>query len=159
MEAFRRLAKRLVTSPVMTKEDRQVVKDILFTMSLDRASFEDLDQKWQGQIESEANVLYLQSVYRDKWQEKQFEYDEEESGILIDDVPAYGSSGKKITGKEVKAHLAVHPDLAVKRRELYMYTSLFKDIQSLVKFVFDRNQKLENVNVNYRREIKTDERT
>lgn len=159
MDSYMRLAKRIVSSPIMTAEDRQVVKDILFNLSLDAKSYTDMNTKWEGQQSIEADVLYLLGEYRDKWQENQFRYEEEEAGIMIDDVPSVGPTGKKTTVKETKAYIAVNPDLAVLRRELYQYSSLFQDIQNLVKYVFARNDKLDNINVNYRRELKADERS
>jgi len=158
MESFTRIVKLILTSPVLDKSDRQVVKGVVYSFQLDISSMEDMHMKWTRQIEIECDALYLLGTYRKLKDEAQIDFDEAEGSAILDDIPPISDTGSKTTVHQAKAYLAVHPELAVGRRRLLEIKDLFENIESLVRIVFARNKKLENLNVDFRRELKSDER-
>lgn len=149
------LVRLLISSPFMESQDRLVVKGVVYKLNLDSTNLEDINDKIKGQVELEAKVSYLLGVYRTKVNELQFDLEEEESAKQ-QELPDKDIGGYRITDKEKKARIAVDPDVALLRRRVASLQSLYQDLQNLYRIVFNRNEKLTNLCVNYRRELKVD---
>lgn len=154
---LKRLVLRLAKNEFLAPEDRSVVKDVVYALILDTETVEDVNEKLKGQVRLEADMVYLMGVYRDLKNEFTYELEEEEGHVLLD-TPRRNDDGYKTSAKELKAHSVTNPEVAVKRRRLASVTSLYESLQLLWKIVFARNEKLEQLSVNYRKELKADER-
>jgi hypothetical protein len=152
---FQRLVKFLIENEFLETEDRLVIKDVVYKLELDLETFEDVNEKIKGQIKIEADLVYLLGKYRDACADLRFDVDEEEADVFLK-TPKRNEDGYRTSGQELKAYQTADPEVAIKRRRLQQAESLYESLQLLCRVVFARNSKLEQLSVNYRKEIQTD---
>lgn len=155
MDALQRLVQYIVKHDFLETEDRPVVKEVIYKLELDLETFEEVNEKLKGQIKLEADMVYLLGKYRDICNDLKIELDEEEATVFLD-APKRNDEGYKTSAKEFKAYQLAHPEIAVKRRRLVAVESLLATLTLLSKVVFARNDKLEQLSVNYRKELAAD---
>jgi len=155
MKAFIRLANEIINNEYLEEVDRLVVKQLVYRLKLDLSQFEEVNEKIKGQMELEADLVYLLSKYRKLTDERKFELEEQEAEVLLD-VPHRNPDGYKTGAKEFRAHQLLDPNVAVERRRNSLAAALYHDLQNLSAMVFGRNKKLNELSVNYRKEMAAD---
>jgi len=156
MPSFQRLVKFIIENEFLESEDRSVIKEVIYKLELDLTTFEEVGDKIKGQIKIEADIAYLLGRYRDKVNEMRIELEEEEAHVFLE-VPKRNEDGYKTSSREFKAYQFSNPEIAIKRRRFVVLESLFDSLQLLCRIVFARNDKLKELSINYRREMKIDE--
>jgi hypothetical protein len=150
---YRLLARQIISNEVLAAEDRTVIKEVVYALDLSGDhSLSDVNDKWVYQQRMEANIIYLLSRYEKAVGRAEAELDEAEAVVELDmpkEIP-------KTAGAR-KAHIRLDPDVAVHRHRVMLAKELHSDLDRLAKTVFRRDKKLENLNVNYRREQTADE--
>lgn len=155
MEALKRLVQYAVHHESLDPDDRPSIKDVIFQLALDLDTVEEVNEKFKGQIKLEADMVYLLGKYRDKCNDLKIELEEEEASVFLD-APKRNDEGFKTSTREFKAYQLTNPEIAVKRRRLAACESLLSSLVLLSKVVFARNDKLEQLSVNYRKELAAD---
>lgn len=155
MGSFERLLAEVSSNASVDSVDVSVLSEIVCYLTLHDLRPEDINEELSNQISIEANITYLVSKYKQKLEEKEFEYETTEANILLD-APKRNEEGYKAGPKEVKAYLDSNPELAVKRWDLISYKNLYNTLYSINKIVFLRYDKIKELSTNYRHELKSD---
>jgi hypothetical protein len=153
---FQQLARLILESPYVDPEDRLVLKQVVYRLKLYATNLEDINDKIKGQIEIEAAISYMSGKYLQKMNDAQAEMEEIEA-TKLSQMPDKTDIGYKVTEKERKTLLAIDPDTAIARKRFSEKQTLYKNLQSILKIVFKRDDKINNLCVNYRKELKLDQ--
>lgn len=157
--SYKQLAQLIMNSPHFDEEHRPDLKRVVYRLSLDRVdNVEHVNAKIKGQMEMEATMVFLVGHYRGI----QYELDndiEREEGLATLDVPTKTADGYKTTAKQAKAQVLANEEVAVLRMKLSPLKSLVMDLENIFTLVLKRNQKLEQLSINYRREQNIDDRS
>lgn len=150
---YRLLVRQLVSNELLASEDRAVVKEIAYALDLQGdPTLGDVNSKWIDQQRIEASMVYLLNTYERIVDKAESELEEIEATARLD-IPK-GVAGN---AEERKAYVRLDPNVAVHKDRVVNAKSLHKDLDRLAKTVFRRDKKLENLTVNYRRELQSDE--
>lgn len=157
--SFQLLVGLILENEYLDPSDRQTVKDIIYGLNLTSdGSFDDINNKWEMQIELETLIVYLVRKYTKVLAGVSKEHDDmfADKRLSVDD---YSSAGKKYTAEDKKSLVRLDPDLNVLIDRSLNINLLVQDLQDVMRIVFGRNQKLDHLTVNYRRELANDGRS
>jgi len=157
-EWFLPLMARIIRNPSLDSDDRPWVKKLIDSLNVaKRKDFEQIDDMWEHQMKMEAIMVYLLGKYGDQYEDADDLLGEIESTFKVDIPIKDPESGYKRTKDDIDSILLQNEEVREAREAKRSNKSLNNDMQYLSKLVFGRNQKLENLTVNYRRMIAADE--
>lgn len=137
--------------------DRSVLKEVVYALDVQGdPTLVDINSKWVMQQRIEANMIYLSVKYEKRLAKQERIVDEVEAASYLD-LPDRRGDDKKYTLDDKKYLIRVEPDVAVAKDALIEIRDLVNLLNKLSRTVFGRNQKLDHLGVNYRREIQADE--
>jgi hypothetical protein len=152
---FTYLAKRLIGSTRLDAQDRAVVKNVVYALDLDgQPDLSSMDEKWQKQMRMEASMVYLIGRYTDYLQAAEGNLEATESNVRLQVPDKDPTTQKKYNKEDRDAVLSINEEVLQHRSDRDAIKSLHRDLTNLMKIVIGRNQKLENLSVNYRRDRK-----
>jgi hypothetical protein len=163
---YKLLVRQILTNSLLTSEDRQVVKDIVYGLDLTgEDSLTDVNDKWVIQQRLEASIIYLLCKYEKAVGRAEAVMDGVTSGLEEVEASARLDTPKEYSNAESrKAYVRLDPDVAVHKlrvneakQAILEAKELYNDIDRLAKTVFRRDKKIENMNVNVRRQMTADE--
>lgn len=153
---YKLLVAQIIGNDYLEAKDRQVLKDVVYALDLQgEGTLIDVNQQWITQQRIEANMVYLTSKYEAMVIQAERAGDEVESALYLD-LPATREDGKRCTAEDRKRLLRLEPDVAVAKHKVVELQILTNALSKLSRTVFGRNQKLEQLGVNYRRELSSD---
>lgn len=149
-------AARVLNSGYLDRSDHCVVERVAYALSLDGPGvLDDVNTKTKMQMDIEADVIYLVGVYSDKLARYESALERMEAVKRLD-IPERSASDKKHSVADQAAILTINSDVQKLRVKRNGAKSLSKDIDRLAKIVFGRNDKLNLLTINYRRELAAD---
>ena len=163
---YKLLVRQILTNSQLTSEDRQVVKDIVYGLDLTgEDSLTDVNDKWIIQQRLEASIIYLLCKYEKAVGRSEAILEGIMSGLEEVESVARLDMPKDYSNVESrKAYVRLDPDVAVHKgrvleakQAILEAKELYSDIDRLAKTVFRRDKKIENMNVNVRRQMVADE--
>jgi hypothetical protein len=153
---YQLVVKHALQNEYLEAVDRSVLKELVYALDLQGdPTLVDINTKWVMQQRMEANMIYL-SVKYEKLQAKQEGNVPEVEAACYLNLPDKREDGKKYTLDDKKQLVKVEPDLAVAKHRQRELKDLVNLLGKLSRTVFGRNQKLDHLGVNYRREILSD---
>jgi len=156
--SYKNLAQLIMDAAHFEEEHRPDLKKVVYRLSLDSVdNIENVNEKIKSQMEMEATMVFLLGYYRGC----QFELDndiEREENLAVLDTPSKNEDGYKLSAKQFRASYLANQDVAVLRMRLSPLKSLVMNLDNLFTIVIKRNQKLEQLSINYRREQNIDDR-
>lgn len=141
----------------LDSSDRPVLKEVVYALDLlGDPTLVDINMKWVAQQRIEASMIYLTAKY-EKIRDKQEGVAEEVEAASYLNLPDKREDDKRYTLDDKKHLVKVEPDVAVAKDKLRELKALANLLSKLSRTVFGRNQKLDHLGVNIRREIQADE--
>lgn len=138
-------------------EDRLLLKEVVNGLDLlTPQALQDMSQRWQVQQRLEADVIYLLTKY-ESLAARQERFVEEVEAAEFLTLPDKKSDGRKYTVEDKKHLLKISDTVKACEQTLLDTQELSSLMNKLSKTVFGRNQKLDHMGVNYRRELSFDE--
>lgn len=154
-QSFRRLIALIMESPYFKTEHISIIKAVCLKLNLQSSSLQHINKKIQDQIEIEADIIYLLGKYRVEYYETLCLY-EEVSGCSLAKVPSATDEGFRRNIKEITALVDSDPDVAVLKNKYLGMKSLYKDLQNIFQIILARNENLNHLSNNYRKELTVD---
>lgn len=146
-----------VKNPCLAAEDRAVLKEVIHGLDIQNSdTLLDVNDKWSIQQRMEANLIYLLVKY-ESFAAKQEGFVEEVEAAEYLSLPDSRQDGKKYTVEEKKQLVKVEPTVTTAKQMLLEAQELASLVNKLSRTVFGRNQKLDHMGVNYRRELSYNE--
>lgn len=156
-EGYQLVVKLAAQNDHLEAVDRPVLKRIVYALDLQGDStLADVNSKWVMQQRIEADVIYLSTKYEKKAARQERISDEVEAACYLS-LPDKRDDGKKYTLDDKKHLIKIEPEVAVAKDTLIEVKDLVNLLGKLSRTVFGRNQKIDHMGVNYRREISADE--
>lgn len=154
--SYELVVQRIVKSEYLKENDHVVIERITYALSLDGpAELTDIDTKIKMQMDIEADIIYLLGEYEDLLYRYDDMLDRIEAARRLD-LPDRDGNDRKYNEADRAALLTINQDVQKLRAKQHGAKSLSRDIDRLAKIVFRRNDKLDLLTVNYRREIAAD---
>lgn len=156
-EGYRLVVKLALQNDHLEATDRPVLKRVVYALDLQGdPTLVDINSKWVMQQRIEADMIYLSTKYEKKAAKQDRATDEIEAACYLD-LPTAREDGKKYTLDDKKHLIKVEPEVAVAKDAQIEIKDLVNLLSKLSRTVFGRNQKIDHMGVNYRREISADE--
>lgn len=156
-DGYRLLAALAIQNDYLDSADRATLKEVVYSLDLQgNPTLGDINQKWIWQQRIEAGIIYLVAKYEGRLFQQERAVPELEAAAYLD-LPDSREDGKKYTVEDKKQLLKVDPDVAVAVMKLNGLKELVGLFNKILRSVFGRNQKLDHLGVNYRRELQADE--
>jgi len=151
------IVKLAVRNEQLDSEDRVVLKEVVNGLDITSPqAFLDMNQRWTIQQRLEASMIYLLTKYESR-AAKQERFTEEVEAAEFLSLPEKKSDGKRYTVEDKKSLLKLEDTVRTCNKTLLDTQELSNLMNKLAKSVFGRNQKLDHMGVNYRRELSCDE--
>lgn len=155
-ESFKLIYEQIVLNKHLKSKDRKVVKEVYNDMDLNSySSLAALNEIERDQLRMEARCAYLVSVYTDHAESQESDSDYIEANAQLS-LPEKGPDGKKYLAADRDALLTTNDMVTEARQAKREAKALLRDISKMSKMVDNRNQKIENLQVNHRREMAQD---
>lgn len=158
MNGLKLLEQAIREHPHLKLEDHRVVTDVCSKLHLS----DDLgmiNESFRWQVELEAAAVYLKSRYGSIVNRLESSLTEYQSGKFVEMGPR-DEEGLKWTAKAKEQWiLATDPHYAAKLDVFKESARLLDLIKGLSDIVFGRDRKLEQLSINYRREVQADTRS
>lgn len=154
------LEKHILSHKMLKLEDNAVISQVCYQIRIEDDPGK-INEYHRTQVGSEAAMVYLTSKYG----ELVVRLKKKRDSYLIQKSLELGSTneidGKKWTSKKAKQEwiLMTDPDFALLAEKVDDAANLASLVQGLFTIVFGRNDKLEQLSINYRREAEIDRRT
>jgi len=155
--SFLQLAELIDTNDLFNKDHCEMLYTLVYSLSLDGVdNITDINSMFINQVELETIVVFLVGYYNNKLAKHNVISDYTYANTLLDVPEKPNNSLRKYTVDEKKSLTKLNRD--VHRNELTkaLLSELVKTLESLQRIVFYRNKKLENLTINYRREVESD---
>jgi len=163
---YKLLVRQVLTNGLLAAEDRQVIKEIVYGLDLTGDdSLTDSNDKWIVQQRLEANIIYLLCKYEKSVGRAEAILEGIMSGLEeVESVAKLDTPRDYTNAESRRAFVRLDPDVAVHKervldakRAILEAKELYNDIDRLAKTVFRRDKKIENMNINIRRQMTADE--
>lgn len=156
-EGYQLVVKLALQNDYLEAVDRPVLKRIVYALDLQGdPTLADINTKWIMQQRIEADIIYLSTKYEKKAAKQERVTDEVEAACYLN-LPDTREDAKKYTLDDKKHLIKVEPEVAVAKDALIEIKDLVNLLSKLSRTVFGRNQKIDHMGVNYRRELQADE--
>lgn len=151
--------KRVLENPELDSCDRPVLKSVItkISISTNELNLESINDLWADQIDLEARMLYLIGKYSHLEDKASEIVDTIEGSYLLQLPDKMPDTNRRINKEDRMAMLRNEEEVRFERYKIIDIRALVRDLSNLHRLVIGRNQKLENISVNYRRELKADE--
>jgi hypothetical protein len=154
---YKELIKEIVLQTCLDVTDRPAIKELVAGLDLEGdESYQDIVTKWKTQVRLEATFLYLQAKYTRLFAEAQAEYTNEQAEMKLV-CPDRDMDGSRLTVEAKRVLISTDPSMKKLSDRISKLKVLVDDLDRLSYVVFGRNKKLENLNIDYRRQLKADE--
>lgn len=148
-----------VSNPSLDPKDRGVLKEIVYGLDIQNSdSLASVNDKWIVQQRIEASTIYLLVKY-ESLAARQEKFSEEVEAAEYLSLPESKPDGKKYTIEDKRNLVKVENTASSAKQLLIESQELASLMSKLSRTVFGRNQKLDHMGVNYRRELSFDEST
>jgi len=158
MDGISLLEKEIRAHPYLKIEDHQVVHNTCNALRIS----EDpglINEYFRGQIEAEASMIYLVGRYSSLVTRLKDKLNERRAGKAFE-LGSRDDEGLKWSKQDKEQWiLATDPKYATQLDMLHDMEALLKLMYGLRDVVFGRDRKLEQLSINYRREMEADKRT
>ena len=136
--------------------DRVLLKEVVNGLDLTNPqALQDMSQRWGVQQRLEASMIYLLTKY-ESMAAKQERFVEEVEAVEFLALPEKKADGRKYTVEEKKNLVKISETVKACTKSLLEIQELSSLMGKLARTVFNRNQKLDHMGVNYRRELSCD---
>ena len=151
------ILKQFAEAQHLRSNHKKVLAEIIDALSIHWiSSMLDVNEAWKDQMKIEAYMIFLVGYYGDIEREVETKLAEAEARLTLG-IPRKGESGEKYTVDMVKALIMTDDDIMQLKGERDEIRNLNRDLALLLKVVMGRNQKLDHLSVNFRREFTADE--
>lgn len=151
------LEQLILANESLKVEDHSVITNVCTGIRISSEAG-DINEYFRRQVELEASVVYLSSKYGallDRWRRLL----DKHKAIQSVELGARNTEGLKWSkGSKEEWFLSMDPKYVVLKDQMHTVEKLFFTIRDLYTIVFDRNKKLEQLSINYRRETEIDKR-
>jgi hypothetical protein len=159
MDEYQLLLQEMTSNSYIDDTDKRVLKNVIDDLRItDLTDLKDINEKWEDQVRLEAAVVYLTGKYSNKLQVIESGAEQSEALALLG-IPEKNSEGRKLIAADRAAIITTNDKVRELRIRKSVLKALNRDINNLSKIVFGRNQKLENLSINVRREMSADEKS
>lgn len=159
LDEFQLLASRLVGNRELAPKDRPYVKKIIYQLNLDaETSPRDQNDRWAVQQRMEAAIIYLVGVYSDHVTAAKRNLEDAKDEERLELPEKDSDTGRKYNKEDREALIGRSADVRDKRDQLDDSQALLRDLVKLEQTIIRRNDKINDVSINVRRQEEVDER-
>lgn len=151
------LVRLAIQNPSLDAQDRGILKEVIQSLEIQNSdTLSSVNDKWTIQQRMEAVMVYLLVKYESR-AAKQQRFSEEVEAAEYLSLPEDKPDGRKYTVEDKRNLIRVEQTSSSAKNLLLEAQELSNLMNKLARTVFARNQKLDHMNVNYRRELSVDE--
>lgn len=159
-DEFQLLAARLSNNDELKPEDRPRVKRMVYQLNLDNETTpRDQNDRWAVQQRMEAMIIYLISTYTDHViaASRNMEWARDDERLTLPDKDP--DTSRKYNREDREALIGQSSDVRDKQEQKDASDALLRDLKKLEATIIRRNEKVNDISVNVRRQEEVDERS
>lgn len=161
LDEFQVLVIHLVENEELDPKDKPRIKKVIYQLSMDELdrSPKDQNSRWADQQRMEASIIYLVGKYSDYVIAAKRNLEDAKDDERLDLPEKDGETNRKYNKDDREALINRSADVHDKRDQLDALQSLLRDLIKLEQTIIRRNDKLNDVSINIRRDKEVDERS